>query len=304
MPKFIILPEINDILYFKSAGLIKSTNFVNNNIRENVIANMLNLDSDYFEDNCYSADWVNLHTKFITTMSSLGEFPLKLNKIKKMGGMKYNYDFLVSFKNIQNNNDSKNIKIEFKHNNSNIVNLVQFLELYDKDCVEKYNICSKSYAEFYYDEYLDKYLNIEDNLLNKPKKDEYLKNVYDINYKHMFFKNLYLNKNNLKNEKKRIANESVKNYLKTYSQSFNFDKIKEKIIESQKDKVFLLWDCENFYTKSLDISNIDISGIKKIDNLYFDVNIQNFEYDVRVRLNWGNNNGISNPRWKFSFISK
>ena len=44
------------------------------------------------------------------------------------------------------------------------------------------------------------------------------------------------------------------------------NKITEKIRESQTDKVFLLWDCENFHTQILDIENISISGIKKIDD--------------------------------------
>ena len=39
-----------------------------------------------------------------------------------------------------------------------------------------------------------------------------------------------------------------------------------------------------------------------IYDLYFDVYVTNFEYNIRIRLNWGNNNGLANPRWKFTFI--
>jgi hypothetical protein len=102
-------------------------------------------------------------------------------------------------------------------------------------------------------------------------------------------------------KKREIANESVKKYLEMYAPTFKFDKIAEKIKESQKDKVFLMWDCDNFHTQTLDIQNISISGIKKVEDLYFDVSVDNFEYDIRVRLNWGNNNGLANPRWKFTF---
>ena len=105
-------------------------------------------------------------------------------------------------------------------------------------------------------------------------------------------------------EKKEIANDSIKEYLNTYIQSFNFEKICEKIKSSQTDKTFLLWDCNNFIIQNLNITNIKILKIKKIDNLYFDLETENFQYDIRVRLNWGNSNGLANPRWKFSFINK
>ena len=91
-----------------------------------------------------------------------------------------------------------------------------------------------------------------------------------------------------------------------YATTFNFEKIKNKIIESQSNKIFLLWDKNNFLIQTIDVKNIHISGIKPhgIHPLYFDVTVENFIYDIRIRLNWGNNNGIANPRWKFTFINK
>jgi hypothetical protein len=52
--------------------------------------------------------------------------------------------------------------------------------------------------------------------------------------------------------------------------------------------------------------SIKIIGIKpgSVKSLYFDLAVNNYEHDIRVRLNWGNNNGIANPRWKFTFINK
>jgi hypothetical protein len=52
--------------------------------------------------------------------------------------------------------------------------------------------------------------------------------------------------------------------------------------------------------------SINIIGIKpgSVKSLYFDLAVNNYEHDIRVRLNWGNNNGIANPRWKFTFINK
>lgn len=304
--RLILLPEVEDIQHFKSAGKEKSENDSLNKIRENIIANMFNIDSEYTDDPIYGTEWRNIQEKFQQKISTLCDEPYNSIKITHIGGMRENYDFLISF--IKNDKSVfKTVKLEFKHNNSNVKDLVQFLELYDKDCKNKYDLCSEmSYAEYYYDNYLDSYLDSDEELHNieKPKKDEYLKNVYDIKYKHEFFNSLHKRKDNEAKKKKDIANASVKKYLEMYSDSFKFDKITEKIRESQKDKIFLLWDCENFHIEKLDVENINITHIIKKDDLYFDVNVDNFMYNVRIRLNWGNNNGLANPRWKFSFIDK
>ena len=47
MPKLIIMPYVEDITYFLSGGINKSTNDESNKIRENIIANMLNIDEEY-----------------------------------------------------------------------------------------------------------------------------------------------------------------------------------------------------------------------------------------------------------------
>ena len=304
-PNLIVLPDVDDIAHFKTAGLDKSNNDAYNKIRENIITNMFNLDDEYFNDSVYGEHWKKIHEKFNVSVSTLCDIPFSSINIKHMGGMSYNYDFLLTFLD-ENKTNIKTVKLEFKHNNSNVANLVQFMELYDKDCKNKYEVClEKSYAEFYYDNYLDKYLDADDELIcEKPPLNEYLKYLSDIKYSHPFFSLLHEKKNNQIKRKKDIANESVKEYLKLYSSTFNFDKITQKIRESQSDKVFLLWDCENFHIQKLDVGNISINGIKKMDELSFDVNVENFEYDICVRLRWANNNGLANPSWKFSFIPK
>lgn len=311
--KLIVLPDVDDIKYFKSAGKEKSNNDCLNKIRENVITNIFNIDSEYTTDKIYGEDWKNIQEKFKQSISTLCDISFNSIKVDHIGGMSSNYDFKVSFiKNDEQTSDSttsiiKSIKLEFKHNNTNVKDLIQFLELYDKDCKKKYELCNEmSYAEYYYDNYLDLYLKTDNELLlyPKPKRDEYLKNVYDIKYKHEFFDLLHKNKENETKKKKEIANASIKEYLKIYSHSFNFDKITEKIRESQRDKYFLLWDCENFHIQTLDVDKINIKSIIKVSDLYFDVDVENFIYNIRIRLNWGNSNGLCNPRWKFSFIDK
>jgi hypothetical protein len=94
--------------------------------------------------------------------------------------------------------------------------------------------------------------------------------------------------------------------LETFAPQFNFDKVREKIISSQTNKVFLMWDFTDFHTETIaDLSNIKISMIEtSLHDMYFEVEVANYMYNIRVRLNWGNNNGVANPRWKFTFINK
>jgi hypothetical protein len=304
------MPSVEDIRYFLGAGQDRSTNNSVNQIREDILATILYVDDEYLNHPEFGSMWTSIREKFLIALNTLCDEPFKKITIKQKGGMSFNYDFLVTFLGQLNEEGTarsivKEAKLEFKHNNSNVLDLAQFLELFDKDCKTKFEICDVSYAEFFYDTYLDQYLQLEDGITQpKPTRDIYLKNVYDIKYKHPFFKNMYETKTNKTKEKRKLATDSISAYLQEFSQSFKFEKIQEKIQDSQKDKAFLLWDCENFHIQKLEVKDIQILGIKEksLRESYFDLTLANFEYDLRVRVNWGNNACVANPRWKFTFI--
>jgi hypothetical protein len=296
--------EVHDIMTFIDANA-KVDNDSTNRTREKIIANILSPSPDYFEDPIYGPYWIDIHDKLRNTLHTLCSIPFHHIHIKQKGGMSFNFDFVVNYCDV-NNKVLHSINLEFKNNASSIKELVQFLELYDKDCKSKFELFNYSYSEFYYDHYLDAYLAIDGESIEKPTKEIYLKHVHDIKYKNPFFNKIYTNKKINKKEKDKLVEESRKKFIETYSPSFNFEKIRDKIIESQTDKIFLLWDKNNFIIQTVDVKNIYISGIKpnSIHDLYFDIIVENFIYDIRIRLNWGNNNGIANPRWKFTFINK
>ena len=314
MNKLIIMPAVEDIKLFQSGGQDRATNDARNKKREEILATILYIDDDeYLKHPEFGALWTSIREKFLLALVPLcGNEPFKKIIIKQKGGMSFNYDFLVTFLGQLSEQGTtrslvKEVKLEFKHNNSSVMDLAQFLELYDKDCKSKFEICDVSYAEFFYDRYLDQYLQLEPGITEpKPSREVYLKNVYDIKYKHPFFKNMYDTKTTKTTEKRRLATESISVYLQEFSSTFKFERILEKIKESQKDKAFLLWDCENFHIQELNVENIQILGIKEnsLRDLYFDLSIENFSHDLRVRVNWGNNACVANPRWKFTFISR
>lgn len=297
-----VLPK--DIMAFVTDNS-KAENDSSNKIREFIIANIFKTPEHYFLDPEFGHLWVSLKSKLQTTLNSLACFPYESISIQQLGGMTFNYDFLIEFKD-SNNQTIQDFKVEFKNNNSNVKDLAQFLELYDKDCKTKFQLFDYSYSEFYYDNFLDGYLAIDGSAILKPDKETYLKHVYDIKYKHPFFRHLYENKTNNKKTKDTLVELSRTQFLNTYASQFKFDKITEKIRLSQTNKIFLLWDKNEFHLQTLDVANINITGIieNTIKKSCFDIQVDNFIYNIRVRLNWGNNNGVANPRWKFTFINK
>ena len=298
--------DAEDIMVFVNTNT-KDENAATNSKRESILSIIFYLDDDYFQDPQYGATWTEIRQKLRDTLTTLCEQPFSKIKMEQKGGMSYNYDFVVSFIG-QNGEVVQTNKLEFKHNNTNVKDLVQFLELYDKDCKTKFSIFNTSYSEYYYDNYIDKYLALNSANVSvvKPDKDVYLKHVYDIKYKHPFFKHLYETKDTNKKEKDKVVEESRTTFINTYAEQFNFDLVCDKIKESQTNKIFMFWDKNNFHLQKLDVDKIKIVGIKpgSIKKLYFDVEVDNFMYNIRIRLNWGNNNGVANPRWKFSFIDK
>lgn len=298
-----VLPK--DIMVFITENT-KADNDSTNKIREFIIANIFLAPENYFSDPEFGHLWTSIKSKLQSTFHSLSTIPYETISIQQKGGMTFNYDFLVEFKD-SNNLTVQSFKVEFKNNNTNVKDLAQFLELYDKDCKNKFQLFDYSYTEFYYDNFLDSYLAIDGNSnVEKPDKDNYLQRVYDIKYKHPFFRDLYENKTNNKKIKDTLVEQSRIQFINKYAPQFKFDKITEKIKESQTNKIFLLWDKNDFHLQTLDVANINISGIipNSIKKSCFDIQVDNFIYNIRVRLNWGNNNGVANPRWKFTFIDK
>ena len=306
-----VMPCVEDIKHFLSPGTSRGDNDVSNKIRENILCNYDKC-FIYKDDPEYGKPWTALLDNWKATLQSLCDIPYQHIMIEHMGGRRYNYDFKVSFMG-SSQEVIKTTKLELKHNNSRITDLPQFLEIYDKDSKEKFHICDEHYAGYFFEHYLPKYVAIDNDqkVINEmPDKETYLKHVSDTQYKHAFFQALYVSYENNTIEKRKLARESIRKYLEKFIDptslvtTFNFDKIANKIKESQTDKVYLMWDCTKFHTQVVNVKDIQITKIIKFDKLYFDVEVEHFIYNIRIRLNWGNNAGVTNPRWKFTFINK
>ena len=280
--------NLEDISHFYTKSSRKDNDSVNK-LRENILVDILTgkIPAEFYLDE----RWIEIKTKLMNCLDLYG-FVLKDNIIKK-GGMGNNYDFQLT--------DDITYHIEFKCNNVCVSKLPQFLELFDRDICLEYNMTTTSYSEYYYMNYLDKYLETDSFVVPKPTLDEYVKCVRDIKYKHPFIRQLYDKKESNKKKKVDIVSASIKNYLLEYSPKFDFTSIEKKIRDSQQGKIYLFWTGTDFTIQEVDISAIKIGNLIDIKPKCFTIEVEGFEYNIEIRLNWGNNNGIANPRWKFTF---
>jgi hypothetical protein len=114
-----------------------------------------------------------------------------------------------------------------------------------------------------------------------------------------------LHENNINEDKNNnVIKKSCNEYLKKYNTEFKFDKITEKLKESQKNKIYLIWKNGKFNVKKINVEHINITKIIEIKKSSFVVNVENFKYNIEVRICWKNGNGICNPSWKFGYIEK
>jgi hypothetical protein len=292
-------PKISDIQYFFNKIGTRADNDDLNKIREKCLHYLPIITREYLENIEYGQNWTKLKDNFNKLLLEIGpKKPYDNFVISRKGGMNNNYDYEFLFEEFKE--PIMKLKIEFKFNNNNITKLPQFLELYD--C--KVNLCSITYTAYFYSTYLDSYLKTDVDLNNtKISFETYSKYVIDINYKHPFFNLLYSRKDFYKKDKHAIVHESIKNYIYSFHKLFNFTDIENKIRE-QYEKIYLLWDNDKFITHKVDTSRIKINNIIVIRDKYFDVEVNEIDYNIRFRINWGNNNGIANPRWKLSYIKK
>ena len=309
-----ILINFNDICEFYKSS-VKSENDKVTKIREAIMNGIINnkMPNEWYND----SRWLNLKTEIITFLQQLHNASILSVECDNKGGCTNNHDFNVTIDGLNN------YKFELKCGSraESILTIPQFIELTDEACKEKYNMFEYSYREYYYDNYLNKYLELDNNLssLQKPSKEVYLKKVKDNRYTHEFFDKLKQYSTNNETQKKLLVGESISEYIKLYHHTFNFEKLAKKIRESQKDKIYLFWNLHRgkLMCQKVNVDKLTIKHIitESIDDKYFDVlvdncideanfknNMTNNNYNIRIRLNWGNTNGVANPRWKISYI--
>jgi hypothetical protein len=301
-------PIIENIELFYKKGSSKCTNDAENKIREDILVFLQNeLPPEY----AIHEKWRNLFDRFHETLRTLCPVEYRHLSVIKKGGRTYNYDFeVIYFGSIPENAQTSSltgeigeeihrINVEFKHNSNSINKIPQILSLQDRFGLME----ALSYSEYYYTYYLDAYLAAIEYTGEKPSQTEYISLVSGISYeKHPMF--IYMRSaengpNKIKSA--NIVKESIHTYLHTYIEKFNVEKFTKKLLETQINKIFLLWDLTRFNVETMTDQGCKILHIQlkqpktKKTNTIIALSVK---YEYQLLLRWRNHNGVLNPAWQ------
>jgi hypothetical protein len=297
-----IIPDIETIILFKVSSNTRADNDKSNKIREDIIAQMTEIVKfeEYFSDTTYGEQWTNLRNKLQTCIRQIyyvdiQDKPFEYYKIKKMAGRVFNYDFNVLYYD-ENSSVIREVHLEFKHGTSSLDKMPQFLSLNIR-----FDMCPVSYEEYYYDNFINLYVTADSGInIEIPEKTKYLKHVTNVNYEvDPFFKQLYDREEIEKQVKAKIVNDSIRTYLERYGHLINFVKLTNKFQDSQQNKIFMMWDGNNFNTDRLDGEDLIVHtfvGIKHHNSII----VRSDTYEYSLLLRWRNHKGILNPAWQIS----
>jgi len=282
--------------YFSTST--REKNDATNKVREKVLKIVCNPPKEYLDDAKFGNEWrivsenLNDALKKIAEKTNVSHYTSTEIEIK--GGRKFNYDADVMYYN--GNTLVENRKIEFKNGGSNIGDLPQILSLQ-----VKYGLFPETYDVFWYKYYLDKYMDCDNSITEpKPTLQTYLKNVSKIDYNITpFFAQLKKRKSFYKQEKNKVVNDSIIDYLTKYGKELDIKSFCEKVKASQTEKFYLLWSNEQFYIDKIseaEMSDMTYHSIKNGNVLQ--VKSGNTIYSLLLR--WRNSKGILNPAWQIS----
>jgi hypothetical protein len=294
--------NVNDIEVFYEISN-RGLNDVTNRLRENILLNLQNItkSSIYLLDETYSTKWKQLKEQWTLTLTKIGiDYKYDDIKVSSMGGRGNHTDYVVSY--LKDGEIILKKNVEFKFNASSINKLPQILQVFEGSL--KF---PKSYAEYYYDNYLDMYLSIDDKLydIEIPSKEDYMKYVKGTKYEcHNLFKKMKDNEETEKDNKFEIVDTSIKEYLKEYSTQCNLEILKEYLNKSQIDKTYVLWDT-NTHQFNIDSCSYDPTlELQIVDTTHNSIIIEQGRIIFKLLLRWKNHKGILLPAYQISYKKK
>lgn len=288
--KQLVLKIMNDIDLFFSKGASRSTNDSNNRKRENILVMLQNVPYEYFTDPTYGKKWEQLATKwnnFLKTLCPSEYHGVRITKVANLS----NHDLLIEY--VYNDQVVHKVLGEFKHNAKSITKLTEYYS-----APEKKGYISKNYAEYFYDNFLDKICTSLE--LQKIERNIYMKHIYQRNYNlDPFFRQLKDLESTIYKEKQTIVRNSIKEYLNEYAMDISIEKLNQDI-SPQSQKTFILWDCNEFYSDRIREDELKIVHIEKVKNNNTIVAMSKAGTRHNLLLRWKNHLGILYPAWQIS----
>lgn len=281
---------MENIRLFFSAGKGRGLNDTNNRLREDVLMMLQHPPEEYVLDPEYGQDWRTMSTKWTTFLQTLTNVEYDTIEVKKIANLK-SYDLEIHYK--KENQTVHCVLGEFKHNIKSISKLPQYYS-----APEKKGYIPVRYAEFFYDNYLDKICEI----INLPKieKELYMKHIYQPNYLvHPFFQALKDSEGLYYKQKQFYVRQSIQEYLEKYANDFSLEMFANDI-SSQQKKTFILWDCQEFHADMIHPEELQLDKIEKIQNKNTIVIVSKAGTKHKLLLRWRNHLGVLYPAWQIS----
>ena len=281
---------LRNIGLFFSAGKGRETNDSANRIRETILTSLLHPPEDYFIDEEYGQHWVTMSTKWSQFLKTLCPHEYTDIRIKKIANLS-NHDLLIEYMN--NTQIVHTIFGEFKHNASSISKLPEYY-----NAPEKKGFIPVKYSEYFYDTYIDRLCELTN--VEKLDKESYMKHIYQTKYSvNMFFQKLKDAEDRIYKEKQKLVRESIKTYLETYAFTLSLENVTRDIMV-QKDKTFILWDCNEFRADKIQPDELELIQIERIKNDNTIVVLSKAGTRHHMLLRWKNHLGILYPAWQIS----
>lgn len=298
-----VLPQVKDIIYFNILNSGRTNNDSLNKIRENIIKCMPSIDKKYFNDNVHGFDWFNLKNNFEDTIKNICP-EYKSYKILYKAGRCNNYDYNLSFTDT-NNNKMKDVKLEFKYNAENIDETPQFVSP-----MKPSQYLSQSFEEYYYFNYLVPLLHKFE--INAPEIELYNKTIHcnkpkcmieaqTLYYQGCKISTKYNNSQNAINfyeSCNKISRECIKNFIK--ETNLNIEKLNEYLIESQNEKIYLLYQNGKFKIQYFKPNDYIIESYEKQPDKFRYLANSKSNKKIKILLRWKNGNGIAFPAFQIS----
>lgn len=278
----------------------RNKNDKSNKFRELVIGAILNnkIPKEYYKSCLWKRMYNELH-KYVRTMSERHVSYIDTVKCIHKGGRKFNYDFTIIV------NDTFQYNVEFKFNATKIDDAPQFVSP-----MKPSQYLSDSYEQYYYNHYLVEFA--KKNNLELADMETYMKSIHTnkpqcmIEFQRQYYRGCKSSSqfsglsNDIKfyNECKKISKDSIVNFIdKT---ELNKEKLSSYLIDSQKDKHYMLFKTNTIVHDNINYLNYEIDSVKACPKKNSYHATTKTGQKMKILLRWKNGNGIAFPAFQIS----
>ena len=322
--------RVEDIATFFGTST-REQNDATNKVREPVLTLLSSPPTEFLAHETYGAQWTKVSSEWNKVMTKLAPQTTDTNatdtdaatpnyktKVELKGGRVFNYDADITFLHSETGATLTKRKSEFKYNATCINELAQFLSLQARD--KLFATSAPTYDEFYYTNYLSKYIAIDTgrnpNDTNDiqlalaelpipiPPLEEYLKMVTKVDTEGLPFFAQLKERESLffKKEKSVLVNESITQYLTLFGSHIDVNAFTAKLLADETDKHYILWKNGQFHHDEItqeEMSDIKFHAIKNGNTIVLQ-SAAKPSTTFHLLLRWRNHKGILNPAWQIS----